>query len=76
MAVSVARRAMFSVSNSSRINHFGRKPVIGGRPPREVSVSIMIIVSGGESVQVVPIVLIVFVFCDIRVINIVVVIRI
>lgn len=76
MAVNVANGVMFFVNNSSRINHFGRKPVIGGRPPSEVSVSIIMTVSGGESAQVVPIVLIVFVFCGVRAINMVVVIRI
>lgn len=69
IAVSVASVVRSLDTSSSRINHFGRNPVIGGSPPTEIRVSIIILVINGDSAHVVPIVLIEFIFCCVRVMN-------
>lgn len=52
----------FCVVSSSRTSHFGMKPVRGGRPPSDSRVSIIMMVSVGESVQIVVVSWMVFVF--------------
>lgn len=57
-----------------KINHFGVKPVSGGRPPSDMSVIIIIIISGGAYDHIVPISISVFVVVRFSIINIAVVI--
>lgn len=57
----MARGSKDFVVSSFRISSFGMNPVSGGSPPRDVSVSRVIVVIAGEADQVVPMSVMVFV---------------
>lgn len=64
------------VVSSFRMSNFGMKPVNGGSPPNDARVSIVVDTMAGDSGQVVPMSVMVFVVVMISVVKMVVVIRI
>ena len=63
----VAVRGSPCVANSCKINHFGIKPVSGGRPPRDSRARAAVVVIMGALDQLIASVLIFVVFINLNV---------